>query len=360
MKKIICTVTNDLSFDRRMQRICRTLAADGHQVTLVGRQLPNSLPLKTEAYIQHRIRCRYHKGKLFYLEYNKRLYNWLIAQEADVVCAVDLDTIIPCFEVAKKKGWKKVYDAHEYFSEVPEVVNRPLVKKSWELIASRYIPKADAAYTVGSALAETMADRYGHTFGVIRNVPDPVNTVSKTSEREYILYQGALNEGRGLEALLQAMSELDIPLKIAGEGDLSLKLREMAQELNLQKKVEFLGFVQPADLPALTRHAWLGFNLLENKGLSYYYSLANKFFDYIQAEVPSLNMAFPEYSKLNKEHEVSILLNQLSPKEIITRVKRLQQKPEKYQQLRDQCSIARQKWNWHKEAQKLLTLYRDI
>lgn len=358
--RIICTVTNDLSFDRRMQRICRTLVAGGHDVTLVGRQLPASPPLKDESYRQHRLTCKHHKGKLFYLEYNKLLYQWLMQQEADVVCAIDLDTIIPCFEAAERKGWKKVYDAHEYFSEVPEVVNRPLVKFAWERIAARYIPKADLAYTVGPALAELMGKRYNKDFGVIRNVPDPVGAASATEERSYILYQGALNEGRGLEALLQAMQHIDMPLKIAGEGDLSQQLRQMAKVLQVEDKVTFLGFVQPQDLPQLTRNAWLGYNLLENRGLSYYYSLANKFFDYVQAEVPSLNMRFPEYERLNKEHEVSILLNDLSADAVTQAVKALQQQSEKYQFLRDQCSTARQLWNWHKEAEKLLTLYREI
>lgn len=358
--KIICTVTNDLNYDRRMQRICRALVSAGHEVTLVGRQLPTSPPLKDEPYQQHRITCNNHKGKLFYLEYNRLLYKWLMQQDADVVCAIDLDTIIPCFEAASRKGWKKVYDAHEYFSEVPEVVYRPLVKFIWERVAARYIPLADVAYTVGPALAEVMGQRYKRPFGVIRNVPDAVTEASATEERNYILYQGALNEGRGLEVLLQAMQHINIPLKIAGEGDLSEQLRQMAVDLKITDKVTFLGFVKPADLPALTRNAWLGYNLLENKGLSYYYSLANKFFDYVQAEVPSLNMRFPEYERLNKESEVAILLNELSVETVIQAVNELQQQPEKYQHLRNQCSIARQQWNWNKETEKLLTLYREI
>ncbi|MCC6724648.1 MAG: glycosyltransferase, partial [Saprospiraceae bacterium] len=46
MKRIICTVSNDLSYDQRMIRICSTLANAGYEVTLLGRKLPDSIPLE--------------------------------------------------------------------------------------------------------------------------------------------------------------------------------------------------------------------------------------------------------------------------------------------------------------------------
>lgn len=360
MKRIIATVTNDLTHDRRMQRICRTLASNGYEVLLVGRILPNSKPLEPEIYQQHRLKCWFNKGKLFYLEYNLRLLYYLLHQKADIVCAVDLDTIVPAFAAAKWKAWKRVYDAHEYFSEVPEVVHRPAVKKVWEWVADKYIPKADLAYTVGPALAGIFTDRYGIPFHTIRNVPDEVALPPTPKTGGYLLYQGALNKGRGLEALLRAMQQLDLKLMIAGEGDLSKELRTMATELGVADKVTFLGFVKPADLPALTDGAWLGLNLLENMGLSYYYSLANKCFDYIQAEVPAVHMNFPEYRALIEKHPVGVLLEELSPEAIVSTISQLQQHPDEYEALKVACRTAKKQFNWQIEAGNLLTLYRGI
>jgi glycosyltransferase involved in cell wall biosynthesis len=360
VKRIIATVTNDLTFDRRMQRICRTLAANGYQVTLLGRELSNSKPLSAEPFQQHRLLCWFTKGKLFYIEFNIRLWWYLVWQKADVVCAIDLDTVVPCFIVGKWKGWKRIYDAHEYFSEVPEVVHRPRVKKVWEWVAKVFIPKADLAYTVGPALANIFTKRYHIPFHSIRNVPDAVITAPTPTETGYLLYQGALNKGRGLEALLIAMQHINLKLKIAGEGDLSNELREMAKSLGVADKVEFLGFVKPADLPELTAGAWLGLNLLENMGLSYYYSLANKCFDYIQAEVPALHMDFPEYRSLVEKHPVAILINELSPTSIVSVINALQLDKGKYKALVNECHKVKKLFTWQLEAQKLLTLYRDL
>ncbi len=71
---ILFTVTNDLSYDQRMHRICGTLAAHGYSVTLIGRSLPHSIPLENKPFIQYRLHCRFHKGFLFYAEYNLRLF----------------------------------------------------------------------------------------------------------------------------------------------------------------------------------------------------------------------------------------------------------------------------------------------
>jgi len=127
---IIFTVTNDLTYDQRMQRICGTLAANGFTVTLVGRNLPLSIPLESAVYEQKRLFCFFKKGFPFYAEYNLRLFVFLLFAQYDAVCSIDLDTISAgCFATLIRRK-KRVFDAHEYFTEVPELVPRPFVTKT--------------------------------------------------------------------------------------------------------------------------------------------------------------------------------------------------------------------------------------
>ena len=366
MKIIYLTVTTDLTYDQRMQRICTSLAKTGYEVHLIGRALPNSVPLTDQPFQQHRLQCRFHRGKLFYLEFNLRLLWLLLFQKMDALCAVDLDTLMPGTFVA---GWKQiplVYDAHEYFSELPEVVERPFVKKIWEWLACRCIPFAKAAYTVGDELAQIFTERYHISFKVIRNVPfqKPFPTTAVLHHRfqkRILLYQGALNEGRGLEAVLEAMQELEnVELWLAGEGDLFGKLGVMARELSVADKVKFLGYVQPAELIDLTQKASIGLNLLENKGLNYYYSLANKCFDYIQAGVPALHMQFPEYERINRDFEIGILLPDLAVDRLVNTVKSLLDDKERYMQLAKNCQQAAAQLNWEKEEPRLFQIYQEV
>lgn len=360
---IICTVTNDLTYDRRMQRICRSLVKGGYRVTLVGRQRRKSEPLREEPYQQVRLRCRYDKGKLFYLEYNWRLFRYLLSHSFDIVNAVDLDTLLPGFWVGRLKKKVCVYDAHEYFTEVPEVVRRSFVKRTWELAARLTIPRLRYAYTVGPALAEALQQQYNTPFAVIRNVPHQgtKTTQPKPSGTPVILYQGALNEGRGLEQAIRAMVHLkEAELWLAGEGDLSIPLRHLVRKLKLQHRVHFLGFVLPKELKLITPKATIGLNLLESGGLSYYYSLANKTFDYIQAGVPSINMAFPEYRRINEQHRVFHLLHELNTDSLRLAIERLLSEPDYYNELRQNCLAARNHYTWEQEETALLDFYGNI
>jgi len=363
--RIIFSVTNDLSFDQRMQRICHSLAVNGHDVLLIGRALPHSIPLIERSFQQKRLRCIFKRGFLFYSEYNVRLFIFLLfCKSYDAICSIDLDTLPAGFLASWTRRKKRVFDAHEYFSEVPEVVNRPIVKAFWENLARWILPHYRYAYTVGPGLAAIFEKRYGVKFEVVRNVALGVTAKPRRLEKDLrglVLYQGALNEGRGLEAAIQAMQYLDnLKLVIAGEGDLSEKLRALCRDLNLESKVQFLGFVTPDDLKILTSSAWLSLNLLENLGLSYYYSLANKFFDAVQAEVPVLTMNFPEYKALNQEYEVAVLLDELSPEIIAQSISNLLTDSVLYDKLQQNCFQARQVWNWENEEQKLLGIWAAV
>src|SRR5690606_5384676 len=154
-----------------MHRICATLAQEGYEVLLVGRELNTSVELPQFAFEAKRIRCLYNKGKLFYLEYNLRLFFFLLFKKADIYGAIDLDTLLPNLAVARLKGKKITYDAHEYFTEVPEVTNRKLTKAVWKLVERYAVPKVDAAYTVSNSLAKLFSDEYGKAVEVIRNLP---------------------------------------------------------------------------------------------------------------------------------------------------------------------------------------------
>lgn len=359
-KRIIFTVTNDLTFDQRMHKICTSLATAGYEVKLVGRKRKSSAPLKPKAFLQHRLYVFFDKGKLFYLEYNIRLFFYLLFQKTDIFCAIDLDTILPNLLAGKVRGKKLVYDAHEYFTEVPEVIHRPQIQKIWKRVEKFSVPKMDLCYTVSQSLAELFQQEYKKTFYLIRNCPTLAELpASHHIEAPFILYQGALNKGRGLEELIKSMQMLPIKLKIAGEGDLSQELRQLVQNLQLTDKIEFLGYVEPADLKQLTPKAFLGYNLLENLGKSYYYSLSNKFFDYIHALVPGLNNDFPEYKYINLQYKVGLLAEPVA-EDIAGKVNMLLEDKELYKQLQENCLHAREVYNWQCEEKELIRLYEAL
>jgi glycosyltransferase involved in cell wall biosynthesis len=359
--EIVFAVTNDLSYDQRMQRICSSLAGAGYTVTLVGRKRKDSVPLRHQPYRQERLTCLFDKGFLFYAEFNLRLFYYLLKKKANAISAVDLDTLMPCALVATIKNTKLFFDAHEHFTEVPEVADRKTVKAVWEWIGQTFIHRAHMAYTVGEALAGVLSAQYHQVFGVIKNVPllQPPATFDHNNGQhtKVLLYQGALNEARGLEACILAMHEIHgAELHLAGEGDLSDQLRQMVANENLQDKVKFLGRVEPAELKKITAGAFCGLNLLQPNGLSYYYSLANKFFDYIHAGIPCICADFPEYRNIVARFSCAVLCD-AEPGKIAGAVNALLNDRWQYEGLKRHCTEAAKVFNWQLEEVKLLELY---
>lgn len=356
--RIIFTVTNDLNTDQRMQRICSTLRHAGFQVCLVGRKRKHSLPLSQQAFQQKRLTCWFDKGALFYAEFNIRLFFFLLFSKADIISAVDADTLLPCTLVSEIRSKKLAFDAHEYFTEVPELIGRNAVRNIWQRILNYGVPKSKLNYTVGPALAQLFSQQYRVPFDVIYNMPFRKQSFANATQ-PVILYQGDINEGRGLEQCIEAMQHIEGELWIAGDGLLKDKLGVFISELNVANKVKMLGKLKPQDLHQLTLQAKIGINVLEAKSESYRLSLANKFFDYVQAGVPVVCADFVEYQALNHQFEVAVLCNN-TPKEIAAAVNKLLNDKLYYQKLAENCKLASKLWNWESQQTKLVALYNAL
>ncbi len=358
-----------------MIRICTTLAQQGYDVLLVGRKLNQSIPLQTFAFKQKRLNCFYTKGPLFYAEYNLRLFFWLLFQKADCICAIDLDTILPCLFVSKLKNIKRVYDAHELFCEMKEIATRPSRYKLWKWIERVTIPKFKHGYTVCRPIAAEFKRMYGVDYEVVRNVPvktladggwpiadstTPANEQRTTGNQEFFLYQGAVNEGRSFETLIPAMKKIDMPLYIYGDGNFLQQTKQLIIENQLQEKVLLKGKLQPQELKQITAIAYAGITLFENNELSNYLSLANRFFDYIEAGVPQLCVNYPAYKEINQSYDIALLIPDTSEQSIEAGLNLLLHDPVLYKRLKENCIKAREILNWQEEEKQLIIFYKKL
>ncbi len=360
MKRIYFTVTNDLIYDQRMHRICTSLAENGYDITLVGRKLPSSLPLTEKKFKQERIRCIWIKGKFFYAEYNIRLFFFLLFKKMDAICAIDLDTIIPCLYISRCKKITRIYDAHEFFSELKEVISRPGIQKIWQRIEKKAVPKFKWGYTVSESIAEEFHRRYGVNYKTIRNVPLLQELDNMATSEKFILYQGAVNQARGFEYLIPAMQWINARLVICGDGNFMPHLKKLISDYQLQDKIELKGMLAPSALGKIAQLAYIGVAVPEKEGLNQYLALPNKFFDYIHAGLPQVTVDYPEYRKMNKQFEVAVLIDNLAPKRIAAAINNLLVDDVLHRRLKENCLIARQELNWQQEERKLLSFYQSV
>jgi len=353
---IYVTVSNDLNQDQRMHRICSALTEMGHDVVLIGREKTNSQKLLTQPFAQKRLKCFFHKRFLFYAEYNLRLLFYLLWHAKDIVYSVDTDTLLAGWWVKKLQKIRLIFDAHEYFIKVPELLEKPKVRIVWSWIENLCIKDVDLAITVSPSLASIFTEKWNKPFETIYNVPklEDVKFPHPNHSKKYILYQGILNTGRGLAEMMDALSYIheDIDFIIIGEGDLSQELRNKAINHEAADRIHFLGWKTAQEMKAWTQHAFLGYNLLQIESLSYYYSLANKFFDYMHAEIPSVSSDVPEYRRIIDEYEIGYLVEDLDPKSIANTINKALNSKE-YLEKKKNCKRAKEIFNWDKEKMKL-------
>jgi glycosyltransferase involved in cell wall biosynthesis len=359
-KRIALTVTNDLNYDQRMIRICTSLTNAGYDVTLIGFERKTSKPLAEKTYKQIRIPLIAEQGKMLYAHYWYKLFWYLVRQKFDVVCANDLDTILPVYYATKVSKAKRVYDSHELFTELKEVIDRPAVLRMWEWIGSHTVHHFPVAYTIGDGFAEELSRKYGVPFRVVRNatVLRPLQIPEK--EEKYVLYQGAVNIGRCFEQLIPAMQYVNARLIICGEGTFYERAQELAKEYGVEDKVVFKGYIPPAELVNYTINAWIGVTLFEDTALTHRLSLANRFFDYMHSGVPQLCIKYPEYERINAEYEVAHLVANPTPENVAEGLNKMLNDEAYYDRLQQNCLKAREKYCWQEEEKKLLDIYKQL
>ena len=366
-------VTNDLVTDRRVDRHCRTLMEAGYEVLLIGRQLPESAEVE-RPYPTHRMVLHHRRGPLFYAEFNIALANYLRSQEVDVVWANDSDTLPGCWLAARRQRARLVMDAHELFPELPEVIHRPLIRLAWKAINRLFMPQCDALLTVCNSFADYYKQHLGVEMTVVRNVqaesgkwkaesdaaaPGLLSTFHFPLSTHILLYQGAVNVGRGVDWAIDALEWLpDCCLVVAGGGDLIEEMKTYAAAKSWADRIVFLGRLPHEELDRLTPQADVGLLMLEDMGLSYHLTLPNRVGDFVAAGVPLVVSDMPETVAVVRQYDIGEVIDGTGAKPLAEAVKRLLARWSMLDTAEREARFApaQKDLNWDNEKQKLINL----
>ena len=359
--KIIVSVTNDLFTDQRVDKVCNFLYENGFSVTLVGRKLKNSPDLPHRNYKTKRMKLWFNSGPLFYANYNLRLFFFLLFTKTDKLLSNDLDTLLANYLAFQLKAkCELVYDSHELFTEVPELIHRPKVRAIWLRIEKWIFPKLQNVYTVNESIAEIYENKYKVNVHVVRNV-SPIwkanNIPSKKElnipeETKLIILQGAgINIDRGAEEAVEAMQYIKgAVFMIVGSGDVIPALKQKVKSLNMDDKVVFYGRQPYNTLMFYTYYADLGLTLDKNTNENYQLSLPNKIFDYIHTSTPILASNLKEVANVVLKHQVGEVIDSHNPKLIAEKINAILFNDEKLNKYKLNCQKAAQFENWQKEC----------
>jgi glycosyltransferase involved in cell wall biosynthesis len=299
----------------------------------------------------------FNNGVFFYFTLNVYILFFLLFRRFDAIWSVDMDTLPAARIVGMLKRKPVIFDGHEFFSELPELHKRKLVKNIWWLLEKTFLPGSNLFYTVSPGLVKLYKQRFNCDFILLRNLPlaKPTQAIPLLkSVQPKILYQGALNVGRGIKQTIEALKYLPkFKFIIVGEGDCSEELKSFTRNLNLENQVEFIGAVPFEELQKYQKDIMIGICIYEEMGLNHYYSLPNRIFDYMQAGIPVISSHFPDMADIVKSNNTGLIINNIEPKNVAAAIREACENIEIRKTWQTTIPMAAAKFIWENEEQKM-------
>ncbi|HVN58017.1 MAG TPA: glycosyltransferase family 4 protein [Bacteroidales bacterium] len=367
--EVIFAVTNCICFDQRVMKMAKTVESLGAEVLIVGKYRGKCCENDTVPFRTKRFRMFFRRGFLFYKFFNIRLFFFLLFRKSDIIVSNDLDTLPASWLAAVSRSATLVYDSHEYFTGVPELLDRSFVRSVWQSIERFIFPRLKNIITVSDPIAELYLRQYGIKPVVIRNcsrkpsMPAIHRSELGIDENKLLLVMqgGGINIHKGAEELLEAMKQLTgTTLMIIGSGDVISDLEKMTSENMLDEKIIFLPLMPWDEMMRYTQTADAGLSLERDTNINYRFSLPNKLFDYIAAGIPVIATDLPEISKVVAGNACGIILSSVSPGEIAESVNLLKNNRDLLEVLRQNSKAAFADLNWEKESEKVKELYLNL
>jgi len=370
-RRVVLVVTNDLVTDWRIHKMGLTLHKGGYEVTLIGVQKKESLPLPPLPYRIHRIPVRFSRGKLFYLEFTMKLLFYLLFHSSfHIYVANDLDTLLPIFLAAKWKGNKPiVYDAHEYFVGMVDLLNKPITRKLWESMEKLLLPKVPYRITVTEGTKRLYESRYKGDWLVIKNYPlrewaEPPSPLSSPPSRWILIYHGVIKKGRFLDEIVETFFFLPhehFVLWIIGYGPYLPQLKQKIELLPFKEQIICYGPVPHVQLKEYLKRAHIGLSFLNLNAPNYQESLPTKVLDYMAFGIPFLSTPIPLLSNILQEKPAGILVSSPHPETIAHHIQELTTNLCLYNTLRTNgIELIQKELNWESQEPTLLAFYNQI
>jgi glycosyltransferase involved in cell wall biosynthesis len=354
--RVAVLVSNDLTYDQRVSKICDSLQHKNWEVRLVGVLKSGSTSLQRN-YSTQRLNVFFTKGPLFYFMLNVRMFFYLLLHKTEIIWANDLDVLWPAVLMKKLRGTKVIYDSHEYFTESEGLTGRERIKAIWTRIEERCIPHVDLFITVNESIVSIYRKKYNREVLIQRNMPILVEDESEREalfEVKTVVLQGAyIDPDRGGMELVEAFQFLEgIQLLIVGAGRDLENIKRRIIELHLEEKVKVLPRMSYLELKKLTQRVHLGVSLDKPLHLNYTLSLPNKLFDYIHAGVPVLVSNLVEPARIVNEYLVGEVIEEVTPKVIAEGIQKVLNSAS-YEAYRAATKKAKSALHWQADFDKI-------
>ena len=171
-----------------------------------------------------------------------------------------------------------------------------------------------------------------------------------------VCYVGGITKVRGVGEVVEALEQVDVQLKLAGE----ISPAEFESELKSKKgwaKVDFAGFVDRNRIRGILQASKAGIVTLYPIK-NYIDALPVKMFEYMAAGLPVIASHFPLWKEIIEGNNCGLTVDPKNPQEIAAAIKHVLDNPEIARKMGENGQKAvMEKYNWKEEEKKLFDVY---
>ena len=287
--------------------------------------------------------------------------------DADIYHFHDAE-LLPYGFLLKNKGKKVIYDVHE---DMPAAIMtkywipgflRSLVAASFRLFEN-WIARHMSYIVAATPFIAERFQRLGCRVANINNYPVSVEfsdiSINNPLKERAVCYIGAISKERGIFEVINAVSNSDITLLLAGEFS-PVRLRKEAIKMSGWSNVKEFGRTPRKQVKQILSESVAGlvtFHPVPN----HINAKPNKMFEYMSAGLPLIASNFPLWREIIEGDNCGICVDPLDSGEIARVIRWFVEHPQEARLMGENGRKAViKKYNWEFEFEKLLKVYKEL
>ncbi len=295
-----------------------------------------------------------------------KAYKLSLSIDADVYHFHDPDFLWYAKKL-KQKGKKVIYDVHE---DVPRQIFgkywipspfRKFISQQFEKFENSIAMKLDFIITATPYIHDRFS-KFCKSVIAINNFPkleEFPSVTEKEVNRDAVCYAGGLERVRGLTTMIEAISQTDVSLELAGNFSTNI-LKEEVQKMQGWSKVIYREFLKRDEITAFYSRAFAGLVLLHPLP-NYLEAIPVKMLEYMAAGLPVIASDFPYWRKLIQEYDCAIFIDPLNTSRIAEAIRYLKKYPNLSSEMgHNGRKAVLDKFNWEIESKKLISVYNTL
>jgi len=364
MKVVHVTTVHTPNDIRIFHKECISLAADGHEVTLLvaGRGEPCIRGGVSVEMVPVNFRTRAGRA----IRAPRNLLRRVKEINPDVVHFHDPE-FLPCTLLLKRMGYLVVYDVHEDLPRqmmskywIPKPLRRVLADLA-EWYENKQASRLDYVVAATPHIAERFR-RVNSNVEDVRNHSIPAEfpeVLHLPQDVPHLCYIGGISLIRGVREMITAAGNAGVNLILAGPVGPDVVIREL-ENLPGYARTTFTGVVGRGGLSDILRRSVAGVALLHPEP-NHLEALPTKIFEYMLAGLPVVASGFPAIRDVVERHQCGICVDPLNVNEITDAFRYIADNPIEARAMGARGrKAALAHYNWDLEKKKLLNIYRFL